>query len=168
MNSAAVWVVSEPGLPCGARPLGDSLLGPAPSGRVWLDVCMLGQHLPQMYRQDEVRGLAAGRCERLGLCPDCLGFGDMSRAPVTEVLLAARGIDQVERPCPNCGGTGRPAVRITVRRDAPGATASIRPLPHEYVPPLDLSALCGIPDGMCLACGMAKDGTGPRGEVLHQ
>jgi hypothetical protein len=167
-----MWVLSGPGLPCGARALGDSALGPATPGRLWLDVCVLGQHLPQMYRKDEPRDLDAGGCARLGLCPDCLGFGDMSSAVVTEALLAARGIDEVQRPCPGCGGTGRPALRITVQRGVSGVTGSIRPLPHAYVPPLDgtdpvLLAAFEVPADMCLACGMPQDGTGPRGEALH-
>lgn len=166
------WVMSGPGLPCGARLLGDDVLGPAPDGRTWLDVCILGQHLPQMYQDSEIRGLSAEDCAGLGLCPDCLGFGDLSREPVTDALMAARGVDQVERPCPGCGGTGRPAIRITVRRDSLGTEVSIRPLPHRYVPLLDgtdplLLAASGAADGMCLACGMPQDGTGPRGEALH-
>jgi len=167
------WVTSGPGLPCGARRLGDSVLGPAQKGRVWLDVCILGQHLPQMYRDAELGDLTPEGCARLGLCPDCLGFGDMSPAVVTDALLAARGIDEVKRPCPGCGGTGRPALRITVTRSPDGVQGDIRPLPHAYVPPIeavdpDLAVLFQVPDGMCLACGMPQDGTGPRGEALHQ
>lgn len=164
--------MNGPGLPCGARELGDSVLGPAPAGRLWLDVCVIGQHLPQMYRKDEVRELDAPGCARLGLCPDCLGFGDLSPGAARDALAAARGIDQVSRPCPNCGGSGRPAVRAAVTRDASGVTGSVRPLPHEYVPPLDdagrdLMAVFDVSPDTCLACAMPQDGTGPRGEALH-
>ena len=168
MTAAGVWVTSGPGMPCGARELGS-----APDGRVWLDVCILGQHLPQMYRKDDMGGLDADGCARLGLCPDCLGFGDMDPALAVDMLSAARGIDEVARPCAGCGGTGRPAVRVTIARDGSGVTGSIRPLSHTYVPPLDgtdpeLLAVFEAPAGMCLACGMPEDGTGPRGEALHQ
>lgn len=173
MTAAAIWVTSGPGLPCGARELPDSVLGPASRGKLWLDVCVIGQHLPQMYRKEEARELTADGCARLGLCPDCLGFGDLRPGPVTDALTAARGIDQVNRPCPNCAGSGRPAIRASVTRDASGVTGSIRPLPHPYVPPLgetdpELSALFQVPPDMCLACGMPQDGAGPRGEALHQ
>ena len=172
MSASGIWVTSGPGMPCGARKLGDSVLGPAQSGRVWLDVCILGQHLPQMYREGELCDLTAEGCARLGLCPGCLGFGDASPAVVTDPLLAARGIDEVKRPCPGCGGSGRPAVRVTVQRDSGGVQGSIRSLPHQYVPPLDGSdpeymALFEVAADMCLACGMPPDGTGPQGEVLH-
>lgn len=161
------WVPSGPGLPCGARELGD-----AGDGKTWLDVCIMGQHLPQMYRTAELNELTPGACARLGLCPDCLGFGDTNPVPAGDLLEAARGIDQVTAPCPGCGGSGRPALRVTLTRDASGVTGDIRPLPHEYVPPLDgsdpeLRAAFGVPDDMCFACGMPPDGTGPRGEPLH-
>jgi hypothetical protein len=177
MTGPGIWVLSGLGLPCGARKLGDTVLGPAQSGRVWLDVCILGQHLPQMYRKAELADLTSEGCARLGLCPDCLGFGDTSPAPVADALAAARGIDQVRHPCANCGGSGRPALRVTVTRGAGGTEGSIRPLPHAYVPPLpaadvpESAALLGAParadERMCLACGMPPDGTGPRGEALH-
>ena len=172
MSASGIWVMSGPGLPCGARRLGDSVLGPAPPGRAWLDVCVLGQHLPQVYRDGELQSLGPGECARLGLCPDCLGFGDLSPAMAGDALTAARGIDQVQRPCPGCGGSGRPALRVTIRRGPGGTEGSIRPLPHQYVPPVDepdpeLLALFEAPVGMCLACGMPPDGTGPRGEALH-
>ena len=168
-----IWVTGGPGMPCGARKLGDDVMGPAPYGRTWLDVCIIGQHLPQMYRDSEMRDLKPEDCARLGLCPDCLGFGDNSPAAATHPLLAARGVDEVEHPCPGCGGSGRPALRVTIQRDASGVTGSLRPLPHEYVPPpsadsdIELRGVFEAPADMCLACGMPQDGTGPRGEALH-
>lgn len=168
MNTTnGAWVSSGPGLPCGARILGD-----AGDGRVWVDMCTMGQHLPQMYPPAEVHDLDPDGCARLGLCPDCLGFGDAAPGLARDQLEAARGIDEVKHPCPGCGGSGRPALRVTLTRDLSGVTGSIRPLRHEYVPPLDgsdreLRAAFGVPDGMCLACGMPEDGTGPHGEALH-
>lgn len=168
-----LWVAFGPGLPCGARCLGDEVLGSAPAGKAWLDVCILGQHLPQMYPNGEIRVLDAAGCGRLGLCPDCLGFGDAGPQPAQVTALhAARGIDQVERLCQGCGGSGRPAVRVTVSRDFSGITGTLRPLPHAYVPPLEdagpeFAAASGVPEGMCLACGMPPGGKGPRGEALH-
>jgi hypothetical protein len=168
-SEGAIWVTSGPGLPCGARKLGDA---PEPPFRVWLDVCILGQHLPQMYRPGDLNELTAEGCARLGLCPDCLGFGDLDPGLAPGMLEAARGIDEVRQPCPGCGGTGRPALRITLDRSGGGVTGSIRPLPHEYVPPPPDSdpvlRAFGVPQGMCLACGMPPDGTGPRDEALHR
>ena len=160
--------MSGPGLPCGARRTG--IMGQAPDGRVWLDVCILGQHLPQMYQAAEICELAPEGCARLGLCPDCLGFGDLAQA--ASVLALARRSDEAAERCPGCGGSGRPALRVTVRRDASGIQGAIHPLPHEYVSPLPgtdpaLAALFEASPGMCLAGGMPPDGTGPRGEELH-
>lgn len=173
------WVLSGPALPAGARRLDDAGLGDPPPGRTWLDVCILGQHLPQMYPDREIRELTAGECPRLGLCPDCLGFGDVGTLrrgaddPRSRVRWLARGIDEVRDRCPNCGGSGRPALRITVTR-GPGGTViegAIRSLPHAYVPPMaadpNMLALFEIPDGMCLACGMPPTGDGPDGKPLH-
>jgi hypothetical protein len=140
---------------------------------VWLDVCIMGQHLPQMYRAAEARDLTAEGCARLGLCPDCLGFGDLDPGLAADMLEAARGIDEVKHPCPGCGGSGRPALRVTVKRDQTGGiTGGIRPLPHEYAPPLEdadpvLAAAFGVAPDMCLACGMPQGGAGPHGEALH-
>jgi hypothetical protein len=155
---AAVWVLSGPGLPCGARELGES-----GDGRTWLDVCVIGQHLPQMYAPGEIRPLDAGGAE-LGLCPDCAGFGDLTPGVGADMAAVNRGIDQIRSPCPGCGGSGRPAIRVTVTRDpSGGVTGSLRPVPHPFVPP---SGQPGMLDG-CLACGMPPDGLGPRDEVLH-
>jgi hypothetical protein len=165
-----IWVTSGPGLPCGARKLDPRVMGDAPRGRTWVDVCIIGQHLPQMYRDTEISTLDAGGCERLGLCPDCLGFGDTAPG-VRAAFDAARAIDQIARPCANCGGSGRPAIRVSVTRTAGATTGSIRPLPHAYIPPLDpdpeLAAAFGAAPDMCLACGMPPDGKGPRDETLH-
>jgi hypothetical protein len=170
---SAFWVMSGPGIPCGARKLGDDALGAAQPGRTWLDVCIIGQHLPQMYRDTEIRALKLEDCAALGLCPDCLGFGDASPVAATDALLACRGVDEVKKPCPGCGGSGRPALRVSIRRAGPDITGSIRLLPHGYVPPGDgfdaeLGALFGASADMCMACGMPQDGTGPRGKALHQ
>ena len=168
MTAEAFWVMSGPGLPCGARRT--EVMGGAPHGRVWLDVCILGQHLPQMYSAAEIRELTSEGCARLGLCPDCLGFGDLGQA--ASILALARRSDEAAERCPGCGGSGRPALRVTVRRDASGIQGAIQPLPHEYVSPLPgadsaFMALFEASPDMCLACGMPPDGTGPRGEVLH-
>ena len=175
MKAAGLWVPSGPGLPHGARVLGDMVLGPAGDGRQWLDVCLLGQHLPQIHADSEVRDLHPGGCARLGLCEDCLGFGDLTPPAVREAMLtrhgpgyAARHLDEVTSPCPGCGGTGRPALRVTITRDASGMTGSIRPLPHAYIPPLpdadlELLALFQAPADMCLACGMPAERPGRGG-----
>jgi hypothetical protein len=139
---------------------------------MWLDVCILGQHLPQMYRVTEVRELTAEACASLGLCDKCLGWGDSGGTDAREVLYAARRVDEVRQPCPGCAGSGRPALRVSVTVASSGLTGQIRPLPHAYVPPLkgadpEMLQLFEVPDDMCLACGMPADGKGPRGETMH-
>lgn len=165
------WVYSGPGIPCGARELDASVLGPSTERSMWLDVCILGQHLPQMYSREEIYELHADQCEMLGICPDCFGFGDVSNSPITHPVQSARGIDQLDLACANCGGTGRPMLRIYISRSESATTAQIRPIPHKYVPPQfedpELAALFGATPDMCLGCGMPPDGLGPRGEKLH-
>jgi hypothetical protein len=155
-----VWITGGLGLPYGAREMDGSAPWPAPDGKAWLDVCILGDHFPRVFARGDIRGLSADGCARLGLCPDCLGFGDVSAAPA-----AGR------EACPNCGGGGRPAMRDAVRRN--GAAT----LPHAYVPPLGDEALAGgeyllraafgVPSGMCLECGLPEGDAGPDGEALH-
>lgn len=168
-----LWVLSGPGLPCGARTMGDDVLGPAQPGRVWLDMCMMGQHLPQMYRISEIGTLnGESDCKRLGLCPDCGGYGDMGGLP-TDLLMAARRLDEVplNNRCAGCGGSGRTGLRVTIRRDGSGLTGDIRVIPHEYVPPVpfddELKALFQAPSDMCMVCGNPPDGKGMRGEQIH-
>jgi len=160
------WVTSGPALPCGARRLPPELMGPSNPGTIWLDVCILGTHLPQMYKESEVRELTVENCSRLGICPDCCGFGDLSNEEVTGIIQATRSVDELTQPCSNCGGSGRPAIRMTVKRNSGGITAYLNPIPHKYIPPLDgtdtkMLTLFGAPPDMCLGCGM------PQGEALH-
>lgn len=165
--TAGRWVPVGYGMPCGAREI-----SVPEDDRVWLDVCVLGQHLPQMYRLREVRPLDRDGCAALGLCPDCLGAGDPAAQVIPPSFAALTGNDtEAHVPCPGCGGSGRPAVRVTVTRGDAGTFASLRPLPHQYVPPGEqdplLLAAFSVPPGLCLACGMPRDGTGPRKEMLH-
>ena len=168
------WAVSG-AIPVGVRKLPDSVvgavLGAARPGTVWVDMCNMGQHLPQMYPLDDLYELTVDGCARLALCPDCFGFGDQSPFGPRDLNEAARSLDEIKQPCVNCGGTGRPALRITMKRDAHGLSATILPLPHVFVPPIpeiapETQQLFGML-GACLACGMPQDGKGPRGRELH-
>jgi hypothetical protein len=174
--SSPVWVVSAPGLPYGAR-----LLGQDPtSDMFWIDMCMLGQHLPQMFKGAEIRPLAKVECAPLGLCGDCLGFGDMDPRPASRRSFAeiARNVSQVIRPCGTCHGSGRPALRVTVYHADDGHGVIVEPVPHAYLPPssfangedafyTDKRALFSATDDMCLACAMPEDARGPKNEVYH-
>jgi hypothetical protein len=122
------------GIACGARVLE---LGPP----LWIDLCMLGQHLPQMYARKELHPIDIDICEKVGLCPGCLGYGTNAGVPL------AAGIDQVPEPCEICRGTGRAVVRVNMTRTADSTEAQIDVLPH-------------IPqwhNGNCLACGFPDD-----------
>lgn len=139
-SGAAVWCVSGPGIPFGAR-----VTRYAGSGRWWLDVCIVGQHLPQMYRTEEIRPLIPRFAVLAGLCPACLGFG-------TTANLAGFypfGIDEID-PCEHCGGTGRPCLRAAGRRSPDGAQGDVQVLPHKLV---TASGLPGVLAGVCLGCG---------------
>lgn len=171
LNEKSYWVVSGPGFPCGARELGEELLGPAREGTVWLDVCLMGNHLSQMYRTEEVHELTSARAEELGLCGHCMGFGDMDKSTLFDCL--ARTADETGTPCPVCAGSGRACLRVTVVRTEASITGQLRILPHRYVAPpegdwqLELRFVFEAPPDMCLACGNPRDGRGPRDEVLH-
>lgn len=133
----ALLIWSGP-VPAGARVMSEP---PALDGvSLWVDVCIMGQHLPQVYRMSEVVPLDAAKAKAHGLCPDCLGYGTPDPGPVS---LAA-GIDQVEHPCVTCEGSGRPAMRVHVSRTPNGVQAGMFILDHEAV----------LMNGACLACGM--------------
>ena len=70
----------------------------------------------------------------------------------------ARGFDDFAGPCAQCGGSGRPALRIIrSHRHGGHVDCQVKPLVHRYVPPLPGTpppALAGGPaDRWCLACG---------------
>lgn len=173
-KSRACWVVSAPGIPCGARVLGEDYR----SDRLWLDVCIMGQHLPQMYPENEIHDLGKGHCRVLGLCEDCLGFGDKgTEPPKSDLMSLSRAVDEVENPCTACGGTGRTAMRVRIVRAFGATTAEISFLPHAYIPPLDreqddfytdpgLKELFGAAPDTCIACGLPQMET-YQGEALH-
>jgi hypothetical protein len=107
----------------------------------------MGTHLPQIYRNEEISVLAdAAMCESFGLCPQCWGRG----TPASVRDHVAPHIDEVE-PCGSCGGTGRPAIRVTLERSASALTGHLEILPHAYVPPVKGSLQ------VCLACGSDQD-----------
>lgn len=121
------------GITCGARVI-DS--GPP----LWIDLCMLGQHLPQMYRREEIQPIDIDVCEQVGLCPGCLGYGTQGDVPL------AAGVDEVPEPCGICQGTGRAVMRVNVTRDVNSVEARVGVLPH----------IAKWRNGNCLACGVRR------------
>lgn len=134
-----VWVAIA-GVPYGAR-----LGAPADSiGDFWLNVCVIGQHLPQMFAALDINSsLTAERAMELGLCPDCLGFGTKAEIPLDKRYTT----EDVPERCGPCGGTGRPYVRVRPERADGYVAATVAVMPHA---PLE-----GGYDGngpFCLAC----------------
>jgi len=132
-------------MPVGARVVGDAPELPQPpflDVRQWVDICIMGQHLPQMYKPDEIAPLDADDCALYGLCPDCLGYGTKQ----WEEVELASGIDLLVHPCEKCSGTGRPAVRCQVVRTADSVEARIDVLPHPFVG-----------EEYCYVCGTTKE-----------
>jgi len=178
--SAHVWVVGAPGAPFGGR-----VLGRSEDGRYWIDVCIMGQHLPQMYDPRELHELEANDCERLGLCPDCLGFGDTGdfekiRTSSNMVTVARRSDDPIVVRCVTCSGSGRPSVQTVVVDKGTSLYGTIIIRPHRYVSPLRMDQLSqaelfyvrnpelfGAGDGMCLACSLSLDGRDRQGNTIH-
>lgn len=143
-----IWVLAAIGIPCaGVR----TTENPDRDGHFVLDVCILGQHLPQVYAEKEIRELhGPDEAESLGMCRACLGYGTMSELPEPWPY----SVDEVPDPCPGCGGTGRPCLRIEVRRSAGTIEAVQNIITHSFVKPWD--GVPGMIEG-CLGCG-----EGPR------
>lgn len=136
-----VWCVFGPGLPAGAR-----VTRIADRERLWLDVCLLGHHLPQLHRPAQIGGLPQAACAALGLCPDCLGFGTLAALDG----FYPYGVDEVPGRCATCHGTGRPCLRVSTHRTPSGTEGSVRVLPHN---PVIRSDIKGVTGDLCLACG---------------
>ena len=179
------WVMGAPGAPYGAKILGDAERGMT-GARYWVDLCLIGQHIPQMYDKQDVHELTPLDCPRLGLCAECLGFGDVGDFEQirrsSSLTVAARGIDEMslDRLCTTCGGTGRPYTRVRILRTHGTTTGEITVLHHAYVPPLPMEdltqaelfyarngSLFNASADMCMACSMAEDGRDSRGERIH-
>lgn len=138
-----VWVMAAAMVPCGARVATIDYKRAEPQPKYWLDVCILGQHLPQLYSQDEMHPLTFENAADVGLCPDCLGFGTREMFPV----LYPRQVDELLSPCETCEGSGRPYFRVRVYHDGPSVRGEIQILPHAYLDPKH-------PDHtLCMACG---------------
>jgi hypothetical protein len=139
--SGNVWVLAGAGMPCGAR-----VAAPYDNGeRVWLDVCILGQHLPQLYLKKELHPLDHKNAAELGLCDRCLGFG--TRETFSD--LYPRNMTQIPGACEHCGGTGRPKIRVEVHETEHEITGRVTVLPHAYEP--------GGQRNGCLHCGEMTD-----------
>lgn len=111
---------------------------------IWVDICGMGTHLPQMYRRDELQLLDSRLAVDVGLCGDCLGYGTPLLA--TEVPLAA-SIDLLPEVCASCGGSGRTALRVVMTRSASSVQAEMHIEPHAWLGGGDI----------CLACGVDRD-----------
>lgn len=184
-ESAGLWVMSAPGIPCGAKRLGVPSGSATGRGKTWIDVCIIGSHIPQMYGNPEIHPLEKSDCDRLGICPECLGFGDVGDFEVVrtspDITAVARDISQIASPCAHCAGSGRPAIRARVVRAADGSVrGSMAVVPHAYVPPLPMEDLVqgelfytrnpelfGASHDMCLACGHPRIVPLGLGEPVH-
>lgn len=120
------------GLPYGARPAEPI---ERREGWYWINVCIVGQHLPQMYDVDDIHfDLTEVEAKDRGLCPDCLGFG--TAAPMNRLaLMGAFHAENTPERCIPCGGSGRPY--LLAYRSGKGV------IPHVPIPTMN---------GTCLAC----------------
>jgi hypothetical protein len=163
-NVKAVWAWAAPGMPYGGRLLGEAPDRPTHS---WIELCIAGAHLPQIYANDEITLLSTTACERLGLCPECLGFGDLAPTDLDSPDMAAfaRGIDELTTPCPTCEGSGRSCIRATIDRSDAMMSGTIECIPHAYLPPpanrgmyTGMASAFGATEELCMACGCAPNG----------
>jgi hypothetical protein len=149
-------VIAGLGIPVAAR-LIPGEVAPLP-GRVWLNINMLGSHIPQMYAEEEIHDVLDANCApSWGMCGTCVGFG--TTAEELGDLFWPMAIDELPEPCEECQGTGRPWFIVTVNRTEDMTEAVVGVLPHGYVS--RAHGLPGITD-MCLGCGE------PLGHVNHQ
>lgn len=115
---------------------------------VWLDVCIMGQHLPQQYKREEITAMTPELIKEHSLCETCQGYGTTD---LFEDLPIGAGPDQVPHPCETCGATGKKYLRVTLHRDASGVTGQMNILPHEAE---------YREDGLCVHCSVPKDDHG--------
>jgi hypothetical protein len=144
-TGTAVWCRSASLIPAGGR-----VVAPAGRpGRWWVNICITGQHWPHVADAADLVPLDAVAAESLGMCGGCLGFGTAADLPdpMWPYMIA-----EIPSPCGGCGGTGRPALRLTVTRAAGTVVSHLVTLPHRYVEP----AATG-PPGVCLACCSRSD-----------
>jgi hypothetical protein len=147
----AVWCKGDSFLPLGGR----VIMAHERRACWWVSVCITGQHWPQVYPEADLTELATPeQAAALGMCGDCLGFGTTEALPDPMWPYA---IGEIPAPCGKCGGTGRPALRLTVTRAAGTVVSHLVTLPHDFVEP----AATG-PPGMCLGC------TCREGEAVHR
>ena len=121
-----VWVIGA-GLPMGGR-----VMGPPDDGKLWIDVCMVGTHLPQQYREEDAYALTPDKCGPLGLCPGCLGFGTIIEGQSMVGVTA----DVNPAPCVTCHGSGRPYLMAHVRRQSDAVEIWQEIKPHTCLPPV--------------------------------
>ena len=137
----AVWCRGASWVPVGGR----VIIAHERPGCWWVNVCITGQHWPQVYQDRELTELTSpGQAEALGMCGTCLGFGTPAQLPDP---MWPYTIGEIPDPCTGCGGTGRPALRVTQTRVAGTVVSHLVTLPHAYVQP----AATG-PPGVCLGC----------------
>lgn len=140
--------VNSGGVIAAARILGAANESPSESAvfvslvrRYWVDMCVLGQHLPQMYRTEEIHELKdAAQAKSLGFCGNCLGYGNLGELDLSNFY--SYGIDEVPDPCPECGATGREFIRVELSRDKYGVEGHIKMLPHTYLGNAKKGDLC--------------------------
>ena len=101
-------VVQSGGMHCVGR-----IIDPSDRPGVWwVDVNILSQHLPQMYRTYELTEVGPPSSVLIhGLCPSCRGYGLVHKV----VPVAGEG------PCSACGGSGRIGVEVQID-EAPNET----------------------------------------------
>lgn len=95
----------------------------------WIDLCMIGQHLPQRYNVHEIKRIDSKIANELGLCPNCLGYGTLDVLPFPATVSS----DQLKNPCPKCDGSGKEFIRLQITRTETGSTGTMIILEHPYL-----------------------------------
>lgn len=103
------------------KKLGAKVLGPATADearaqtgpRIWIDLNILGVHLPQMYREDELSLATEIDAVAAQLCTECYGYG----------IIAG---PEVDSQCGTCHGSGDPKLDVRITRDLGGVQVQVQ------------------------------------------
>lgn len=141
VENDAILIRRHLGMP---MPIGARVFGDAVEGFVWLDICMMGTHLPQMYRPEELERLTPTLADEMGLCIHCLGYGVSGQVGMVPLMSDTRVLEDADLLCHGCGGSGRQGIGVTIEQDEGGTTMSVVVQDHEVK----------LVDGVCGVCGL--------------
>lgn len=107
------------------QPRTGAVMGPVDDDpeRVWLDLNIMGSHLPQMYRRSELEPATRELCQAHELCAECLGYGGF-------LEVDDKGAYRTRR-CDECRGSGSSRYYVEISQNADGSVVEGRVIPRD-------------------------------------